>query len=77
MTIKGFIIVSPGDRSVGIPNVEWTLDNGFEFEFDSDVESFKNALRQAFADHVADDVYVETFEEREVFLEVERKYQNP
>jgi hypothetical protein len=77
MHVKGFYIVSPGDSSVGIQPTEWVLDNGFEFEFDCDLKGFKDALEQVFADFVADDIYVETIEERETFLEVERKYMTP
>lgn len=69
MTTKGFIITSPGDPSVGIMETSWVLHEEFHFDFASDMFAFMDAIKQAFADYVADDVYVETIEQRAEWIE--------
>lgn len=72
INVKGFYIFSPGDPSVGIFSTYWELVNGFSFNDQEELEDFRKALKDAF-EYVADDVYIETFEEREEILKQENK----
>jgi len=67
---KGFLIVSPGDSSVGIFKKEWELTDDFHFESEEDLNEFRGLLKQAF-EMIADDAYVETIEERVAWVENE------
>ena len=71
----GFYIVSPGDPSVGIYPSQWEVTGGFIFEDQKELTDFKKELKELF-ELVVDDHYVETFEERKLELEEERKMYN-
>lgn len=72
---KSFRIVSPGDPSVGIFSAEWELTGDFIFEEPFELEEFRTKLKEAF-EYVADDCYIETFEERQKYLEEENRMFN-
>lgn len=69
VTVNGFAIVSDGEPSVGISRGSWDLKGPFYFSDQEELELFRQKLKEAF-EYVADDCYVETFEEIE---ERERK----
>lgn len=69
---NGFRIVSPGDPSVGIFSSEWELPGAFFFDEQSELEEFRGKLKEAF-EYIADDCYIETFEERKKYLNEERE----
>jgi hypothetical protein len=64
MEVKMFYIVSKGDPSCGVFPSEWALEGGFIFDSEHSLTAFREALTLAF-EYVADDVCVETSEERD------------
>jgi hypothetical protein len=43
-----FVVEFHGDPSVGIRNIQWTIDGCFEFEDQDDLDAFKKKIAQAF-----------------------------
>ena len=71
--IKGFYINAPGDMTVGIFPAEWELSGEFFFEDEEEFKQFKNKLSEAFEYASGEPVIIETFEEREKYIE---QYEN-
>ena len=65
-TVKcsGFIIRYEGDRSVGMFPAEWTVSGDFEFETESELNTFKQELAGTWELISDTPLFVETYEER-------------
>lgn len=73
--IKGFYISTSGDTSVGIFPANWSLHGEFYFDEPSDLEEFRKALSQLFADYITGEMTgVQTFEERGEQLKKEDEF---
>jgi hypothetical protein len=65
---KGFYVTSFGDPSVGINDATWTINGGFFFTDDEEIEEFKKGLLETFG-LIADNLTVCTFEEYDEEIE--------
>lgn len=73
----GFYVDFEGDPSVGIPHATWTIEGGFHFEYQEDVNDFMDLIKQVFG-YVADEscIGVMPFSEYNAIIEAEDKMIN-
>jgi len=58
--INFFEVVSFADPSVGIFQTRWTIQGGFHFEDEEELEQFRSDLKETFEQNVGDISHVET-----------------
>jgi len=64
ITVKGFVIASQGDSSVGIFPQSYKLVGPFDFEDEFEVAAFKNSIRKVFVDYCVDGAVFVTEDEK-------------
>ncbi len=71
LSIDGFYVVFSGDQSVGIPDVEWKITGGFEFQDSDELGTFKEKLLSAWEYASDTPIFIESFEDRRIQEEKE------
>jgi hypothetical protein len=69
--VCGFYITIPGDMSVGIDDQEFKVEGDFYFDNEKELSEFKYQLMLTFSDYCGENPLVETFEERQLQIDIE------
>ena len=73
--VTGFYITMPGDLSMGVNDIEWKIDGDFYFDNEDELEEFRALLVLTFRSYCGEDCLVETFEEKQIQIDIELENQ--